>query len=117
MERAKAEFAELCEELSHASHASQKHAKIQSWQSKGVASADVEKADECDSSIEPFDLESTLRGNKAEEEVAGIKAKRIGVYLHGPFLLSHCESLSLEADPFWLISHARQPNDLVGTYA
>lgn len=80
VERAEAEFAELCKELSHASHASQKLAKIQSWQSKGGATADVEKADECDSSIEPFDLESTLRGTKAEEEAAGIKAKRIGVY-------------------------------------
>ena len=83
VERAEAEFAELCKELSHASHASQKLAKIQSWQSKGGATADVEKADECDSSIEPFDLESTLRGTKAEEEAAGIKAKRIGVYWDG----------------------------------
>ena len=83
LERAETEFAELCKELSHASHASQKLAKIQSWQSKGGATADVEKADECDSSIEPFDLESTLRGTKAEEEAAGIKAKRIGVYWDG----------------------------------
>jgi len=113
-ERAKTDFAELCEELSHASHASRKHAKIQSWRSKWGATADVEKADERDISIEPFDPESTLRGKKAEEEVAGIKAKRIGVYWDEPFLLSHYESLSL-ADHFWLISHARPPNGYVGT--
>ena len=83
VERAEADFAELCKELSHASRASQKLAKIQTWHSKGGTPADVEKAVECDSSIQPFDLKSTLRGTKAEEEAVGIKAKRIGVYWDG----------------------------------
>lgn len=73
----------------------------------------MEEANGCESSIEPFDPGSMLDGNKAKEEVAGIKAKRISVYWDGPFLLSPCESLSLEADLFQLISHARQPNDLL----
>lgn len=80
VQRAEAAFAELSKELSHASNSSQRLAKVQSRQSKKGAIADIEKADESDSSIEPFDLEATLRGGKAEEEAAGIKSKHIGVY-------------------------------------
>ena len=35
------------------------------------------------SSDEAFDLEKTLRGNRDEEEAAGIKSKRIGVAWDG----------------------------------
>ncbi|KAF2096243.1 hypothetical protein NA57DRAFT_67762 [Rhizodiscina lignyota] len=85
--RAEADFAELSKELSRVSQSSQRLARIHSRQSqksrKGGA-ADVEKAaDDSESSLEPFDLESTLRGTKAEEEAAGIKAKRIGVLWDG----------------------------------
>ena len=74
--RAEAEFAELNRELSKASHLS----RVQSRQSrKVVVNTDVEKAFEDGASEEQFDLESVLRGNRDEEERAGIKSKKIGV--------------------------------------
>lgn len=84
--RAEAEFAELSKELSRVSLASQRLARVHSRQSQRdrKVPADVEKgAEDSESSIEPFHLETTLRGTKAEEEAAGIKAKRIGVLWDG----------------------------------
>ncbi|KAF2191943.1 hypothetical protein K469DRAFT_719004 [Zopfia rhizophila CBS 207.26] len=80
VERAEAEFAELSKELSRTSHKSRRLSLIHSRQSRNDAIADVEKATESEaSSEEPFDLETVLRGNKDEEELAGIKSKHIGV--------------------------------------
>lgn len=71
-----APFAELNKELSRTSHIS----RVQSRQSrKGATHTDVEKAEDETSSEEQFDLETVLRGNRDEEESAGIKSKRIGV--------------------------------------
>jgi ATP-binding cassette subfamily G (WHITE) protein 2 (SNQ2) len=75
--RAEADFAELNRELSRTSHLS----RVQSRQSR--KGADVEKAADETSSEEQFDLESVLRGNRDEEERAGIKSKRIGVVFEG----------------------------------
>jgi ATP-binding cassette subfamily G (WHITE) protein 2 (SNQ2) len=84
--RAEAEFAQLNKELSRTSNISRKLSRTQSRQShKNQTIADVEKGqDESEtSSDEPFDLESVLRGNRNEEEAAGIKSKRIGVVWDG----------------------------------
>ncbi|KAF2734360.1 ABC transporter [Polyplosphaeria fusca] len=75
--RAEADFAELNKELSRSSHISRKLSRVQSR--KDVI-ADVEKAPASDDSSEdPFDLQAVLRGNRDEEEAAGIKSKKIGV--------------------------------------
>ncbi|KAF2203929.1 hypothetical protein GQ43DRAFT_478618 [Delitschia confertaspora ATCC 74209] len=84
--RAEAEFASLSRELSHASRASRQLSRVESRQSrKNAARTDVEKVPESDSSSEgeAFDLESALRGNRDEEERAGIKSKHIGVIWDG----------------------------------
>ncbi|KAF2021330.1 hypothetical protein BU24DRAFT_19386 [Aaosphaeria arxii CBS 175.79] len=83
--RAEAEFAELNRELSRTSNLSRRISRVQSRQShKNTASQDVEKAPASDdSSDEPFDLQAVLRGNRDEEEAAGIKSKRIGVVWDG----------------------------------
>ncbi|KAF2448646.1 ABC transporter CDR4 [Karstenula rhodostoma CBS 690.94] len=74
--RAEAEFAALNRAFSRTSHLS----RTKSRQSRKGATADVEKAfDEETGSEEHFDLETVLRGNRDEEERAGIKSKRIGV--------------------------------------
>ncbi|KAK7188983.1 uncharacterized protein CC84DRAFT_1147497 [Paraphaeosphaeria sporulosa] len=73
--RAEAEFAALNREFSRTSQLS----RTKSRQSRKGAT-DIEKAvDEETGSEEPFDLETVLRGNRDEEERAGIKSKRIGV--------------------------------------
>ncbi|PVI00433.1 ABC transporter CDR4 [Periconia macrospinosa] len=76
--RAVADFAELNRELSRTSHLS----RVQSRRSQKGAAADVEKAVD-ESSEEPFDLQTVLRGNRDEEEMAGIKSKQIGVSFDG----------------------------------
>jgi len=84
--RAEAEFAELNKELSRTSNLERRLSRTQSRQSrKNQVAADVEKGrPESDiSSDEPFDLEAVLRGNRDEEEAAGIKSKRIGVVWDG----------------------------------
>jgi hypothetical protein len=84
--RAEAEFAQLNKELSRTSNISRKLSRTQSRQShKNQTIADVEKGqnESETSSDEPFDLESVLRGNRNEEEAAGIKSKRIGVVWDG----------------------------------
>lgn len=86
VQRAEADFAQLSKELSRTSNISRRLSRAQSRQShKNRAASDVEKAvDVSDaSSDEPFDLEATLRGNRDEEEAAGIKSKRIGVVWDG----------------------------------
>jgi len=81
--RAEADFAELKRELSHHSRISRQASQHQEQRSgidiekgglAGHASVSPTTSDE-----EPFDLEATLRGNKNEDEKAGIKNKRIGV--------------------------------------
>jgi ATP-binding cassette, subfamily G (WHITE), member 2, SNQ2 len=82
VKRAEADFAELNRELSRTSNLSRKISRVQSR--KNDVLPDVEKAPASDdSSDEPFDLESALRGNRDEEEAAGIKSKRIGVVWEG----------------------------------
>ncbi|KAJ4293655.1 ATP-binding cassette transporter snq2 [Kalmusia sp. IMI 367209] len=79
--RAEADFAELNREFSRSSHLS----RTKSRQSrKSTTAADIEKAvDEESSSEDQFDLETVLRGNRDEEERAGIKSKKIGVVFEG----------------------------------
>lgn len=81
--RAEAEFAELKKELSHQSRISWQRSHPQHEPKSEI---DIEKGGLGAGSVsattsdeEPFDLEATLRGNKSEEERAGIKSKRIGV--------------------------------------
>lgn len=86
VQRAEAEFAELSKELSRTSNMSRRMSRVQSRKSqKGRAIADVEKgsAGSSTESDEPFDLEAVLRGDREEEEAAGIKSKRIGVVWDG----------------------------------
>ncbi|KAF2702840.1 hypothetical protein K504DRAFT_190754 [Pleomassaria siparia CBS 279.74] len=102
--RAEAEFAELSKELSRSSNIERKLSRTQSRQSrKAHTIADIEKganAQSDASSDEPFDLESVLRGNRDEEEAAGIKSKHIGVVWDGltvsgsewPYPKSRCSS-------------------------
>jgi ATP-binding cassette subfamily G (WHITE) protein 2 (SNQ2) len=87
VQRAEAEFAQLSKELSRSSNISRRMSRIQSHNSrKGHNTTDVEKAvdgSSVSSDDEAFDLEKTLRGNRDEEEAAGIKSKRIGVSWDG----------------------------------
>lgn len=81
--QAEADFAELNRELSRASHVSRRASRISSHHKDGTG-VDIEKAGESDiSSEEPFDLERVLRGNRDEEEAAGIKSKHLGVIWEG----------------------------------
>ncbi|KAF2269439.1 hypothetical protein CC78DRAFT_487060 [Lojkania enalia] len=81
VKRAEAEFAELSKELSRTSRLSRQLSRVESRRSKrDHAATDLEKAPESEaSSEEQFDLEAALRGNRDEEEAAGIKSKRVGV--------------------------------------
>jgi ATP-binding cassette subfamily G (WHITE) protein 2 (SNQ2) len=85
--RAEAEFAELSKELSRTSQRD-RLSRQQSHQSRRGASKHVDhekgigtglSSSTSSGSAEPFDLEATLRGNKSEDEAAGIKTKKIGV--------------------------------------
>ncbi|CAI4215473.1 unnamed protein product [Parascedosporium putredinis] len=80
VKKAEADFAQLQRELSRISRAESTAAKPRT--------ADVEKGGAAASSItneslEPFDLEATLRGGLAAEQEAGIRPKHIGVYWDG----------------------------------
>ncbi|KAF2742194.1 ABC transporter CDR4 [Sporormia fimetaria CBS 119925] len=80
--QAEADFAQLNRELSRASHLSRKSSRVQSRHSRILN--DVEKGGDSEaSSEEPFDLETVLRGNRDEEEAAGIKSKHVGVVWEG----------------------------------
>lgn len=86
VQRAEAEFAQLSKELSRTSQISRRMSRVQSHHSnKNKTITDIEKGGDGSSisSEEPFDLEKTLRGNRDEEEAAGIKSKRIGVAWDG----------------------------------
>ncbi|KAF2626636.1 hypothetical protein BU25DRAFT_369751 [Macroventuria anomochaeta] len=86
VQRAEAEFAQLSKELSRTSEISRRMSRIQSHRShKNQTTTDIEKGADGSSisSEEAFDLEKTLRGNRDEEEAAGIKSKRIGVVWDG----------------------------------
>ncbi|KAJ4311874.1 ATP-binding cassette transporter snq2 [Neodidymelliopsis sp. IMI 364377] len=85
VQRAEAEFAQLSKELSRTSEISRRMSRVQSHHSRKNHTTDVEKAVDGSSvsSDEQFDLEKTLRGNRDEEEAAGIKSKRIGVVWDG----------------------------------
>jgi len=82
---AEAEFAELQRELSGISQTSKKLAKSKSRESSRKGNHDEEKGtvSESTSDDEPFDLESTLRGNQAAEIESGIRPKHIGVVWDG----------------------------------
>ncbi|KAI9374499.1 ABC-2 type transporter-domain-containing protein [Aspergillus egyptiacus] len=80
VERAEQEFAELNRELSSISYQAQRLSKHASRVSKNeVHSKDVERCASSTESVEPWDLETALRGNRAAELEAGIKSKHIGV--------------------------------------
>ncbi|KAL1601905.1 ATP-binding cassette transporter snq2 [Nothophoma quercina] len=87
VQRAEAEFAQLSKELSRTSEVSRRMSRVQSHRShKNQTATDIEKGvdgSSVSSDSEPFDLEKTLRGNRDEEEAAGIKSKRIGVVWDG----------------------------------
>ncbi|KAF9691287.1 hypothetical protein EKO04_010765 [Ascochyta lentis] len=86
VQRAEAEFAQLSKELSRTSGISRRMSRVQSHHSrKDQTTTDIEKGVDGSSisSEEAFDLEKTLRGNRDEEEAAGIKSKRIGVVWDG----------------------------------
>jgi ATP-binding cassette subfamily G (WHITE) protein 2 (SNQ2) len=84
VEAAEAEFAELQRELSGISVASRRLSKTQS-RSKSTKGKDIEKAASSASASDDdqFDLESTLRGNRAAEQDSGIRSKSIGVVWEG----------------------------------
>jgi hypothetical protein len=84
VEGAEAEFAELQRELTGLSEKSRR-SRRQSFHSAHNKETDVEVAAAANTDAEdvPFDLESTLRGNKAIDEEHGIRSKRIGVIWEG----------------------------------
>jgi len=89
VQESEAEFAQLKRELSGISQMSRQLSRTQSRHSsyKGkAAKGDIEKSATTSESIsdeEPFDLESTLRGNKDAEVASGIRPKHIGVLWDG----------------------------------
>lgn len=81
---AEEEFASLQRELSGLSHTSRRISRTQSRRKEtGRKIEDVENVASSDSDEEPFDLETTLRGNHTAEEESGIKSKHIGVVWEG----------------------------------
>ena len=78
VKRAEAEFAELNREFSHLSQQNQKLSRTTSRRSN-LKEKDVEKTATSETENEPFDLEETLRGNRAQDVQHGIKSKRVGV--------------------------------------
>ncbi|KAL4753783.1 hypothetical protein BDW72DRAFT_13841 [Aspergillus terricola var. indicus] len=80
VERAEQEFAELNREFSNISYQVQRLSKHASRASKTeIHGKDVERSASSTDSVEPWDLETALRGNQAAELDAGIKSKHIGV--------------------------------------
>lgn len=74
--RAEQDFSDLNREFSHISHQARQISKQESKPT--VALQDVEKARSSVESDDSWDLETTLHGNRAAEEEAGIKDKHIG---------------------------------------
>ncbi|KAJ5113929.1 hypothetical protein N7456_002463 [Penicillium angulare] len=77
VERAEQDFSDLNREFSHISHQARYLSKQESKPT--VTLEDLEKARTSHDSDDSWDLETTLRGNRAAEEEAGIKDKHIGV--------------------------------------
>ena len=81
VERAEQEFAQLNRQFSACSEWNRRLSKQHSRQHSTAQVSDVEKAVSSDqSSEEPWDLETTLRGASAADREAGIKVKRIGAF-------------------------------------
>jgi ATP-binding cassette, subfamily G (WHITE), member 2, SNQ2 len=80
VEKAQEAFADLGRELSaHSRRMSQQNSMAGTKRQPRAAIQDVEKAtSSSDSSEEPWDLETYLRGTKTADIEAGIKSKRIG---------------------------------------
>ncbi|KAJ5737639.1 uncharacterized protein N7483_002764 [Penicillium malachiteum] len=79
VEQAEQDFSDLNRQFSHISHQARQVSKQASRVSKTATFEDVEKTGSSDHSDETWDLETTLRGNRAAEEEAGIKDKHVGV--------------------------------------
>jgi ATP-binding cassette subfamily G (WHITE) protein 2 (SNQ2) len=78
VKKAEEEFSELNRQFSTISHQTHRLSKQISRASRPAEKTeDVERSDSTDSD-EPWDLETTLRGNRAAESAAGIRNKRIG---------------------------------------
>jgi hypothetical protein len=75
---AEKDFSELSKQFSSISHQAQRLSRQESRVSKGVTSKDIEKAEGSTASDDTWDLETTLRGDRAASEEAGIKDKHIG---------------------------------------
>jgi ATP-binding cassette, subfamily G (WHITE), member 2, SNQ2 len=81
VERAEQEFAHLNRQFSAYSERNRRLSKQQTRQRSKSRASDVEKAVSSDeSSEEPWDLETTLRGASTADREAGIKVKRIGAF-------------------------------------
>jgi len=79
VEKAEHDFEELNRQFSSISHQARRLSKQASRASKPAATTeDVENAGSSTDSESSWDLETTLRGNRAAEEEAGIKDKHIG---------------------------------------
>jgi hypothetical protein len=81
VEKAQEAFADLGRELSaHSRHMSRQNSMAGTKRQPRAAARDVEKAaSSSDSSEEPWDLETYLRGTKTTDIEAGTKSKRIGM--------------------------------------
>ena len=91
VEKAQEAFAELGRELSaHSRRISRQNSKASARRQPKSAPQDVEKAiSSSGSSDEPWDLETTLRGNRTADIEAGIKSKLIGAWCTIPNLRIH----------------------------
>lgn len=89
VEKAEYEFAELNRELTNISQQARRLSKQASTSSKAPAATDLEKSGSSADFEEPWNLETTLRGNRAAEIEAGIKNKHIGMLLCRLNALAH----------------------------
>ena len=80
VDRAEADFADLNRQFSRLSHDHQNLTGV-SGQAHGFQEIDVEKhpVSSSDATVKPWNLEETLRGQRNEDDITGIKTKRIGV--------------------------------------
>lgn len=80
VDRAEADFAELNRQFSRLSHDNQNLSGVSSQVDK-LKEQDIEKlpVSPSDATLKPWDLEETLRGQRSEDDITGIKTKRIGV--------------------------------------
>ncbi|KAJ1324848.1 ATP-binding cassette subfamily G (WHITE) member 2 SNQ2 [Microdochium nivale] len=82
IERATADFEELQREISTLSRASRQRSRQSQRANTDVEGVNTSNTggNDSDSTEEPFDLETYLRGGLSAEQEAGIKPKHIGVY-------------------------------------